>query len=99
MSLQDPLSMFQIRGKVALITGASGAFGMVAARAAGETAMPPGGAVLPLALPQDLDALMAQDMVAASALRMQLREALQDRMALGQRIVGFDKQSRCYRLA
>ncbi len=32
MSLQDPLSMFQIRGKVALITGASGAFGMVAAR-------------------------------------------------------------------
>ena len=72
---------------------------LVAARAAGETAMTPGGAVLPLALPQDLDALMAQDMAAASALRMQLRSALQDRMALGQRIVGFDKQSRCYQLA
>lgn len=32
MSLSNPLSMFDIKGKVALITGASGAFGMVAAR-------------------------------------------------------------------
>ena len=32
MSLPDPLTMFDIRGKVALITGASGAFGAVAAR-------------------------------------------------------------------
>lgn len=32
MSLHDPLSMFDMKGKVALITGASGAFGMVAAR-------------------------------------------------------------------
>lgn len=32
MSIQDPLSMFDVKGKVALITGASGAFGMVAAR-------------------------------------------------------------------
>ncbi|SMX51180.1 SDR family NAD(P)-dependent oxidoreductase [Actibacterium lipolyticum] len=32
MSLSDPLSMFDVKGKVALITGASGAFGMVAAR-------------------------------------------------------------------
>jgi NAD(P)-dependent dehydrogenase (short-subunit alcohol dehydrogenase family) len=32
MSLTDPLKMFDVRGKVALITGASGAFGMVAAR-------------------------------------------------------------------
>jgi NAD(P)-dependent dehydrogenase (short-subunit alcohol dehydrogenase family) len=32
MSIIDPLSMFDIKGKVALITGASGAFGMVAAR-------------------------------------------------------------------
>ncbi|MDP3342212.1 SDR family NAD(P)-dependent oxidoreductase [Frigidibacter sp.] len=32
MSLTDPLSMFDVRGKVALVTGASGAFGMVAAR-------------------------------------------------------------------
>lgn len=32
MSLHDPLSMFDVKGKVALITGASGAFGMVAAR-------------------------------------------------------------------
>lgn len=30
--ITDPLEMFNIRGKVALITGASGAFGMVAAR-------------------------------------------------------------------
>ncbi|WP_239521058.1 SDR family NAD(P)-dependent oxidoreductase [Pseudooceanicola aestuarii] len=30
--MKDPLSMFDVQGKVALITGASGAFGMVAAR-------------------------------------------------------------------
>ncbi len=30
--MQNPLSMFEVKGKVALITGASGAFGMVAAR-------------------------------------------------------------------
>lgn len=30
--MQNPLSMFDVKGKVALITGASGAFGMVAAR-------------------------------------------------------------------
>jgi NAD(P)-dependent dehydrogenase (short-subunit alcohol dehydrogenase family) len=32
MSLHDPLSIFAVKGKVALITGASGAFGAVAAR-------------------------------------------------------------------
>ena len=32
MSLPDPMKMFAVRGKVALITGASGAFGAVAAR-------------------------------------------------------------------
>ncbi len=32
MSLDNPLSMFDVRGKVALITGASGAFGAVATR-------------------------------------------------------------------
>lgn len=32
MTLSNPLSMFDVKGKVALITGASGAFGMVAAR-------------------------------------------------------------------
>lgn len=31
-SMSNPLSMFDVKGKVALITGASGAFGMVAAR-------------------------------------------------------------------
>lgn len=31
-ALQNPLSMFDVKGNVALITGASGAFGMVAAR-------------------------------------------------------------------
>ena len=31
MSLSDPLKMFDVTGKVALITGASGAFGAVAA--------------------------------------------------------------------
>lgn len=30
--MQNPLSMFDVKGQVALITGASGAFGMVAAR-------------------------------------------------------------------
>ena len=32
MSLDNPHSMFDVKGKVALITGASGAFGAVAAR-------------------------------------------------------------------
>lgn len=32
MSMSDPLSMFDVSGKVALITGVSGAFGAVAAR-------------------------------------------------------------------
>ena len=32
-AMQNPLSMFDVSGKTALITGASGAFGMVAARA------------------------------------------------------------------
>jgi len=32
MALPDPLRMFDVKGKVAVITGASGAFGMVAAR-------------------------------------------------------------------
>jgi NAD(P)-dependent dehydrogenase (short-subunit alcohol dehydrogenase family) len=32
MALSDPLAMFDVKGKVALITGASGAFGAVAAR-------------------------------------------------------------------
>jgi NAD(P)-dependent dehydrogenase (short-subunit alcohol dehydrogenase family) len=31
-AMQNPLSMFEVKGNVALITGASGAFGMVAAR-------------------------------------------------------------------
>ncbi|MDZ4310545.1 MAG: GNAT family N-acetyltransferase [Cypionkella sp.] len=72
---------------------------LVAARALGDVDLSVEGELLPLALPQDLDALLAQDMAAASGLRMQLRLALQQRMACGQRIVGFDKQSRCYRLA
>ncbi|MCY4444885.1 MAG: SDR family oxidoreductase [Rhodobacteraceae bacterium] len=32
MSLEDPLSLFDVSGKVALITGASGAFGRIAAK-------------------------------------------------------------------
>jgi len=32
MAISNPLDMFDVKGKVALITGASGAFGMVAAR-------------------------------------------------------------------
>jgi NAD(P)-dependent dehydrogenase (short-subunit alcohol dehydrogenase family) len=32
MSLPDPSALFDVKGKVALVTGASGAFGMVAAR-------------------------------------------------------------------
>lgn len=32
MTLPDPMQMFDVRGKVALVTGASGAFGAVAAR-------------------------------------------------------------------
>ncbi|MCL4675233.1 MAG: SDR family oxidoreductase [Pararhodobacter sp.] len=35
MTLPNPLDMFTVRGQVALITGASGAFGMVAARVLG----------------------------------------------------------------
>ncbi|WP_323037247.1 SDR family NAD(P)-dependent oxidoreductase [Pararhodobacter sp.] len=35
MTLPDPLELFNVRGKIALITGASGAFGAVAARILG----------------------------------------------------------------
>lgn len=35
MTLSNPLDMFDVRGKVALITGASGAFGVVSARVLG----------------------------------------------------------------
>lgn len=72
---------------------------LVAARALGDVDLSVDGKMLPLALPQDLDALLAEDMAAAAGLRMQLRHALQQRMEQGQRIVGFDKHSRCYRLA
>ncbi|MES2433336.1 MAG: GNAT family N-acetyltransferase [Pseudomonadota bacterium] len=70
----------------------------VAARAKGDMSETEG-ALLPLPLPDDLDFLLAQDVAAASNLRMQLRAALQERMAQGQRIVGFDKQTRCYLMA
>ncbi|MFC3182091.1 GNAT family N-acetyltransferase [Cypionkella sinensis] len=70
----------------------------VAARAKGEMSEAEG-VLLPLPLPDDLDMLLAQDRTAASALRMKLRAALQERMAEGARIVGFDRASRCYRLA
>ena len=36
MTIHDPLKMFDVKGKVALITGASGAFGMVAGQKIGQ---------------------------------------------------------------
>lgn len=70
----------------------------VAALAEGRAAPPPGGTPMGLQLPADLDALIASDPAAASALRLQLRDGLQAALGRGQRILGFDRTARSYLL-
>lgn len=57
MSLPDPVTFFDVRGKVALITGASGAFGAVAARVLGGAGCR---LVLAAGSAAELDALAAE---------------------------------------
>lgn len=67
------------------------------ARAAGKPA-PDQGATEGLAIPADLDALVASDPATALAERLRIRAALQQAFATGKRITGFDRASRSYRL-
>lgn len=71
----------------------------VAFRAKGEDPAPRPAQSLAIPLPEDLDSLIARNPAAATALRLALRQGLQEAMARGQRIVGFDRASRCYTLA
>ncbi len=68
----------------------------VAARARGEDVPLPEGTALPVELPEDLDALIARDPDRAGALRLTLRDAVQEALAKGRRILDFDKTSRRY---
>lgn len=57
------------------------------------------GTSLPLALPEDVESLARTDPSRADALRRDLRAHLQDAFAHGQRITGFDRETRCYILS
>lgn len=54
---------------------------------------------LPLALPEDVESLARSDPPRAEALRRDLRALLQTAFAEGQRITGFDRETRRYLLA
>lgn len=54
---------------------------------------------LPLALPEDVESLARSDPQRAEALRRDLRALLQKAFAEGQRITGFDRETRRYLLA
>ena len=71
----------------------------VAALARGEAAAGLDASPLGLALPEDIEALAAQDAERAHAQRMALRAALQAGFAEGRRIVGFDRAARVYLLS
>ena len=58
-----------------------------------------GGEALDIALPEDLDVLMARDPAEALRLRLALRAGLQAAFAEGRRVAGFDKTSRRYLLS
>ncbi|HRK43223.1 MAG TPA: GNAT family N-acetyltransferase [Gemmobacter sp.] len=63
-------------------------------------ARPPApGTPLDIPLPEDLDALLAQNPPEALRLRLALREGLQSAFAQGQRVTGFDKLTRRYLLS
>lgn len=57
------------------------------------------GIPLPLALPEDIETLARTDPSRVMTLRRDLREGIQGAFARGQRIVGFDRETRCYILS
>lgn len=71
----------------------------VIARSNGDRPVFSNAHILQLPLPTDLDALIAEYPVRATDLRLEMRHALQLAVSQGQRIVGYDKLSRCYILA
>ena len=71
----------------------------VAALAAHRPRPAADGTSLPLALPEDVETLARTDPSRADALRRDLRAHLQDAFARGQRITGFDRETRCYILS
>ena len=68
----------------------------VAARAEGRPLPAQEATPLPLALPEDIEALTASDPAAAAALRLDLRNAIRAALAAGRRITDFDRRSRQY---
>lgn len=71
----------------------------VAALAARRPRPATDGTSLPLALPKDVETLARADPSRADALRRDLRAHLQDAFARGRRIIGFDRETRCYILS
>lgn len=71
----------------------------VAALAARQPAPATDGSALPLALPDDVEALARTDPSRVDALRRDLRGVMQDAFARGQRIIGFDRETRRYILS
>ena len=71
----------------------------VAALAARQTPPAATGTPLPLSLPEDVETLARSDPPRAEALRRDLRSRLQDAFAAGQRITGFDRETRRYLLS
>ena len=57
------------------------------------------GTPLPLSLPDDVEALARTDPARLEALRHDLRRRLQEAFAAGQRITGFDRETRRYLLS
>lgn len=71
----------------------------VAARAAGHPLPVAGGEVLPLTLPDDIEALARAQPARAEALRLDLRARLQAAFAEGRQIIRFDRTARRYILS
>ncbi len=71
----------------------------VAARAEAQAAFPQEVSTEQVAIPRDIDALLAKDPDAALAERLRVRDALQMAFHAGRQIVGFDKASCSYLLA
>lgn len=69
---------------------------VVAARAGGDMVGQRQGTLLPIELPADLDALLSDDIAQAKFARDALRHGLQDVIAKGHRIVGFEAGRRLY---
>ena len=71
----------------------------VTALAARQAPLATEGTPLPLPLPEDVESLARIDPPRAQALRRDLRSCLQDAFAAGQRITGFDRETRRYLLS